>query len=187
MSLAPPLLRKIYREHIEHFGEPAHSIVFDDRKQQNDGFPSRIDVLIWIPDDQCEMTTFATIGMASLPLPKARHRAELHFALRRSLDQKQMHAVSRFLANLAMYPFQIGEPLDWWHTLSNPGQIPLSLTTTCVLLHPRFVKDGWDIITTDEGDVHILNVVPITTEEKELREVSAILDRIQEVDIFEPR
>ena len=184
---AAPILRKIYHEHIEHFGEPAHSIVFDDRKQQSDGLPSRIDVLIWIPDDQCEMTTFATIGMASLPLPKATHRAELHFAVRRSLDQTQIQEVSHFLANLAMYPFQIGEPLDWWHTLSNPGQIPLFFTAKCLLLHPRFVKDGWDTIITEEADVHILNVVPITQEEKDLRNVSAILDRIQKVDIFEPR
>src|SRR5215831_14185895 len=183
---AAPVLQQIYRAHIEHFGEPDCSLVFDDGKQI-DGFPSRVDVFIWNPDDESDMTTFATIGMASLPLPKASHRAELHFAIRKSLDQKEIHGVSYFLANLAMYPFQIGEPLDWWHTLSNPGEIPLFLTAKCVLLHPRFVKEGWDSITTDEGDVHILNVVPITQSEKDLRKVSAILDRLQEVDIFEPR
>jgi hypothetical protein len=184
----PPasILQQIYRAHIEHFGEPDHSIVFDDARQI-DGFPDRIDVLIWNPDNECDITTFATIGMASLPLPKARHRAELHFAVRKELEQRQISDVSRFLANLAMYPFQIGEPLDWWHTLNNPGEIPLFLTAKCVLLHPRFANDGWDSIVTGEGDVHILNVVPITREEKDLREISAILDRLQEVDIFEPR
>lgn len=180
------ILQQIYRAHIEHFGEPNRSVVFDDRKQI-DGFPNRVDVLIWYPNGECDITTFATIGMASLPLPKANHRAELHFAIRKSLEQSQIKDVSRFLANLAMYPFQIGEPLDWWHTLSRPGEIPLFSTAKCLLLHPRFVNEGWDSIATDEGDVHILNAVPITKEEKDLREVSAILDRLGEVDIFEPR
>jgi hypothetical protein len=143
--------------------------------------------LIWNANDECDITTFATIGMASLPLPKANHRVELHFAVRKSLEQSQISDVSCFLANLAMYPFQIGEPIDWWHTLSHPGEIPLFSTAKCLLLHPRFVKEGWDSIATDEGDVHILNAVPITKEEKDLRIVSAILDRLSEVDIFEPR
>jgi hypothetical protein len=179
------ILQQIHRAHIEHFGEPDQPLVFDGARQI-DGFPDRVDVLIWNPDDECDITTFATIGMASLPLPKANHRAELHFAVRKSLEQRQLSDVSRFLTNVAMYPFQIGEPLDWWHTPSNPSEIPLFLTAKC-LLHPRFVNDGWDSIATNEGDVHILNVVPITKEEKDLREISAILDRLDEVDVFEPR
>ena len=86
-----------------------------------------------------------------------------------------------------MYPFQTGEPIDWWHTLSNPGDIPMFETAKCLLLHPRFVKGGWDTIPTAPGDVHILNVIPITREEKELRDVSSILDKLAEVDMFEPR
>jgi hypothetical protein len=183
---APRLLQHVYREHIEHFGEPTDSIVFDDGKSM-EGLPPRIDVFIWDADDKCAMTTFATIGMAAVPLPKADHRAELHFAVRRSLSQKEKHNVGQFLANVAMYPFQIGEPIDWWHTLSNPGDIPLFETAKCLLLYPRFVKGGWDTIPTARGDVHILNVIPITREEKHLRDVSAILERLAEVDMFEPR
>jgi Suppressor of fused protein (SUFU) len=183
---APRLLQQVCREHIEHFGEPTDSIVFDDGKPI-EGFPNRIDVFMWDADTKCDMTTFATIGMAAEPLPKAKHRAELHFAVRRSLTKKDAYAVARFLANLAMYPFQTGEPLDWWHTLSHPGDIPLFQTAQCVLLHPRFVENGWDSISTDGGEVHILNVIPITREVKDLRNVSAILDRLAEVDMFEPR
>ncbi len=183
---ASPILQKVYHEHIEHFGEPSSSTFFDDAKQ-TEGFPNRVDVFVWDADSKCDMTTFSTIGMAALPLPKASHRAELHFAVRRSLGRKETRDVSRFLANLAMYPFQIGEPLDWWHTLSDPGDIPLFETTKCVLLHPRFVEDGWDSIATDEREVHILNVVPITREEKDLRKVSLIMERLAEVDMFEPR
>lgn len=183
---APPILRKVYDEHIDHFGEPSESITFEDGKLI-DGFPPRIDVLIWHADDQCDMTTFSTIGMAVAPLAKASYRAELHFSVRRTLSREETNHVARFLANLAMYPFQVGEPVDWWHTLSNPGNIPLFKTAQCVLFHPRFVKDGWDSISTDEGEVHILNVIPITREEKDLRKVSAIQDRLEELDMFDPR
>ena len=34
---AAPILQQIYRAHIEHFGEPDRSVVFDDSKQI-DGF-----------------------------------------------------------------------------------------------------------------------------------------------------
>jgi len=183
---AAPILRQVYRAHIEQFGEPDSSVVFNTPKRK-DGFPDRVEILIWYPDDDCDMTTFSTIGMASLPLPKAIHRAELHFAVRRRLEQNQISDVCIFLANLAMYPFQIGESLDWWHTLSHPGRIPLFSTAKCLLLHPRFVNEGWDCITTDDGDVHILNAVPITQEEKDLRNVCAICAKLGEIDIFEPR
>ena len=179
-------MREIYREYLAHFGEPTHSIVYDDGKVL-EGYPCRVDVFVWEPDEDCEMCTFATIGMASVPLPKAKHRAELHFAVRRPLGKEQIAEVSRFLANLAMYPFQTGEPLDWWHTLSNPGKIPLYTSAECLLLHPRFVEGGWDRIKADEACVHLLNVVPITREEKDLRNIDSILDRLQEIDLFEPR
>jgi hypothetical protein len=182
----PPILREVYREYLAHFGEPAHSIVYDDGKVP-EGYPSRVDVFVWEPDEECEMCTFATIGMSAVPLPKAKHRAELHFAVRRALGMEEIGEVTRFLANLAMYPFQTGEPLNWWHTLSNPGKIPLYTSTGCLLLHPRFAGNGWDRIETDEACVHFLNVVPITREEKDLRQISAILDRLDGIDLFEPR
>jgi hypothetical protein len=40
---AASILQQIYRAHIEHFGEPDRSVVFDDPKEIN-GFPNRVDV-----------------------------------------------------------------------------------------------------------------------------------------------
>jgi len=181
-----PIVQEVYREHVKHFGEPADIITFDDGKPL-DGFPNHIDVFVWDADDSCDITAFSTIGMSDVPLPKATHRCELHFSVRKLLNAKQKNQVAFFLANLAMYPFQIGTALDWWHTLSEPGKIPLFTSTECILLHPRFVKEGWDTIKTRECDVHLLNVVPITREEKDLKQISAILDRIADVDMFLPR
>ncbi|WP_367872192.1 suppressor of fused domain protein [Luteolibacter sp. Populi] len=183
---APPFLREVYREHVDHFGEPTDSIVFDD-DISCEGYPARIDILIWDADDHCDMTTFSTIGMSSVPMPKAAYRAELHFAVRRHLDDKDKHRIARFLANLAMYPFQVGDPLDWWHTLRDPGPIPLYDTASCALLYPRFVEDGWDTSMIGDQEVRFLNVIPITPTEKDLREIDLIEDALSGLDIFEPR
>ncbi len=183
---APSILQQIYRDHLDHFGEPSHSIVFDDGKQR-DGFPDRVDVMVWDPDEECDITTFATIGMATLLMPRAKHRAELHFAIRRLLTGSERASVAKFMANLAMYPFQIGEAVDWWHTIANPGAIPLFTAAQCVLFHPRFIEDGWDNIQTDDGEVHLLNIIPITLEEKDLRKIDAILESLEGTDIFTPR
>ena len=143
--------------------------VFDDGKPLA-GFPARIDVFIWDPTDDCNMSTFSTIGMSAIPL-QATHRAEVHFSIRRLLSNSEKHDAARFLANLAMYPFSIDEPLDWWHTISRPGNIPLYRAAECVLLHPRFANGGWDSIATSEGEVRLWNVVPITQEERALRNI----------------
>jgi hypothetical protein len=139
---------------------------------------------------------FLTIGMAVFPLPEVTYRAELHFAVRKSLTHEEQHAVSRWLANIAVYPFHRGEPLDWWHTMSNPGDVPLYSTAKCVLLG-RYTKKGWDakngfwdLLSTDEGDIRILTVVPITREEKDLGRftgLGAIRERLEAIDIFTPR
>lgn len=181
-----PILQEAYRQHIDHFGDPTGSIVFDDGKQMS-GFPERIDVFTWVPDAECDITTFATIGMAAMPMAGAEHRAELHFAVRRELTNDEIHKASVYLANLAMYPFYHSTYFDWWHTLSDTGPVPFYTEAQCILLHPRFVEDGWDGFETDGQRVKILNVVPVTRRELESGNASGILDRLDGIDIFTPR
>ena len=91
---APPILREVYRQHLEHFGEPTNSIRFDDGKKQA-GWPDLIDVFIWDPEPDLDITTFSTIGMSAEPLPGVSHRAELHFAVRQQINpevQKNMRS-----------------------------------------------------------------------------------------------
>lgn len=186
---ASPIVQTVYNEHIEHYGEPDESITFDDPKDAKYARigPERIDVFIWQANENCRMTAFSTIGMSDGQLPSAPHRAELHFTIRGPVSESDARAIARFLANLAMHPFHSGQPLDWWHTLREPGDIPLFKTAKCVIMHPRFVPKGWDNIKTDGFDIHILNVVPITLEELELRRLSAIRDRLAAIDMFTPR
>ena len=184
---APPIAREVYRAYVEHFGEPDESIVYDDPKGPPLD-PSRIDVMIWVAAE-CNVTTFATIGMCTQPMEGAAHRAELHFGVRRRLDEGELRSCSLFLANLATYPFHYRTHLDWWHRLQNPGEVPLFPSARAVLFHPRFGPDGWDTIETEEGLVKLLSVVPLNEEEARMKQISAILDRWAEerLDFFVPR
>ena len=56
---ASDILKVVYKQHIAHFGEPDQSIVFDGAESKP-GFPARIDVLVWNPTADLDMTTFST-------------------------------------------------------------------------------------------------------------------------------
>ena len=189
------LVRAVYFEHVDHFGEPDRSIRFGDGtiRDGEEHFPPVIDVMIWRPDDDVDIGTFATIGMSERPMSGADHRVELHFAIRRkSFTEEEENRIARFLANMATYPFHYKTHLNWWHSLRDPGSIPLFSEGMSVLFHPRFVEDGWDTIIHNDQTVKILNVVPVTAEERSLKTESGmdvLLDHWAEIsiDLFEPR
>jgi hypothetical protein len=185
---ASPIIKQVYREHIEHFGEPDRSIVYEDHDAP-DGRPARIDVFVWQASAEVDITTFATIGMAASPMAGADHRAELHFSIRCRPDSTSVGEISKFLANLAIHPFLNATFFDWWHKIRDPGPTPLFGSATAVLFHPRFVEAGWDTIGLDGVSVRILNVVPITPDEYQMRPLSHMLDHWAEVgiDLFAPR
>lgn len=167
------LVRNVYQEHIEHFGEPDDSFVFNDDDAvtpASDQMPSRIDIFVWQPTPGLDITTFSTMGMSEKPMVGAEHRAELHFAVRMKLTTKDVRSCAVFLANLATYPFHYGTHVDWWHKLNDPGPIPLFRSAKSVLLYPRFVDDGWDHIHyKDHPVVKLLNVIPISEDACRLR------------------
>ena len=105
----------------------------------------------------------------------ADYRAELHFAVRREVDDGAIHSVARFMANLATYPFHHQVSLDWWHKIRDPGRIPLFNGAESILLHPAFVEGGWDLIET-VPPVRLLNVVPISGEASKLRTRASLSD-----------
>jgi hypothetical protein len=185
---APRIAQQVYRAHIEHYGEPDDSIVYDDAKHPAVG-PARVDVMIWLANKDLDVTTFSTIGMCTEPMEGTTHRAELHFAIRCRLEQKELRQCSLFLANLASYPFHHQTHFDWWHRLQHSGAIPLFPSASAILFHPRLVSDGWDTMQTDEGEVKILNVVPLNAREARLNPVSAIPKMWEDegVDILLPR
>ena len=171
---------QVYQQHIEHFGEPHDGIVFDDSTAANalpDHLPPRIEVLVWHPTPDLDISTFSTIGMSDKPMRDAEHRAELHFAVRMKLSPHEINACARFLANVANYPFHYGTHFDWWHKLLDPGAIPLFVNAKSILLHPRFVDDGWDHIHCEDGThVKLLNVMPISAEAYKLKSRQELMD-----------
>ncbi len=185
---ASPIVKQVYREHIERFGEPDRSIVYEDHGAP-EGRPARIDVFVWEASAEIDVTTFATIGMAASPMPGAAHRAELHFSIRCRANSASVDEISMFLANLAIHPFLNATFFDWWHKVRDPGPIPLFGSATAVLFHPKFVELGWDTIELDGGSVKILNVVPITPDEYQIHPLSDLLDHWADVgiDLFAPR
>ena len=186
---ADQILRNLYHEHLDHFGEPDESIVFDDPPPPNDSFPNRIDVFIWLPNADCDVTTFATIGMAARPMRDAQHRAELHFGIRDSMSLANRRKVAVFMANLALYPFYHQTIFDWWHRVRQPGTIPMFTSCPSLFFHPRFVDEGWDTVVFEGTDVKLLNIVPVTQAEYDLgsaqKALSAMAD--SELDFLKPR
>ena len=184
---ASPIIRQVYRAHIERYGEPDRSIVYEDHNAP-DGRPDRIDIFVWPPSDHEDVTIFSTIGMAASPMVGANHRAELHFPIRGRFDAATVGEMSLFLANLAMYPFLNATFFDWFHKLRDPGRIPLFSGATSVLLHPKFVDTGWDTIECDDVLVRILNLVPITPDEHQMQ-LFDLMDHWTKsgIDVFAPR
>lgn len=187
------IVKLVYREHINNYGEPSKSWRFDNPPSgETKSLPSIIDVLVWPPENNIDMTTFATIGMSEKPMSGVNYRAELHFAVEGELDERAINKITIFLANLCMYPFKNSTFFDWWHILPNSGNIPEFPSASSVLLHPAFVKGGWELITTEFGQVKILNVIPITKFEYNLSKengVNQLLDYLDDnkISYFAPR
>jgi len=184
---ASPIVRQVYRAHIERYGEPDRSIVYEDHDPP-DGRLARIDIFVWPPSAHEDVTIFSTIGMAASPMVGANHRAELHFPIRGRFDAATVGEMSLFLANLAMYPFLNATFFDWYHRVPRAGLIPLFSSATSVLLHPKFVDTGWDTIEFDDVLVRILNVVAITPNEQQMN-IFDLMDHWTNsgIDVFAPR
>ncbi len=188
----PALVRRVHAEHVEHFGEPAASIMFDASARAPDAPPAPdLLVMIWRPEKGCPMTTFATVGASTRSMPGTGKRVEFHFSVRGRVPAKVEREVTLFLANLSTYPWDHGHVLDWWHTLSSVGEIPGFPLCCAILLHPRFTEEGWDTVKHGRQQVRILNAVPITANELAVTrlDLRALLRRWAEdrIDIFKDR
>lgn len=171
MEKASKLLKTVYQEHINRFGEPDSALRFGGKEPLSgeEHIPDFIDILVWEPDEDIDIITFATVGMSDKPMPGAAHRAEVHFAVRGNYSREEISKTAAFLANIAVYPFLQNTSLDWLQLLSDPGEIPSFTEAEFILLHPEFVEGGWATIEEPgEELVKILNVVPITGQERDI-------------------
>ena len=95
--------------------------------------------------------------------------------------------VANFLVNFAMLPLHYRNKMDWWDIIPIGKDIPLYNTTEHIVLHPKFSDDATDTIKADRREVKIFNLIPITTEEKELEMVSKITEHLMSFDFLSPR
>ena len=187
MKKSTQIVEGVYQEHIAKFGEPSSSVRYDNPPSNNSEiYPSFIDVMVWQPEEDVNMTTFSTIGMSEKSMQGAEHRAELHFSVEGTVDEELASEITMFMANVSLYPFMNATFFDWWYTLPNVNENPGFPSAGGLLLHPAFVEDGWDLICTDEGQVKIINLVPITKEEHALSKeqgIDSMLDYMDEHEI----
>jgi len=85
------LVRAVYFEHVNHFGEPDHSIRFGDGtvRDGEEHFPPLMDVMIWRADESVDITTFSTIGMSERPMDGCDFRAYIYTAPRKPLPMQR--------------------------------------------------------------------------------------------------
>jgi hypothetical protein len=194
MSQPSQIVKSVYKELINHFGEPDNSVRFGNGQPVNgeEHLPSFVDVFIWKSDEEVDINTFSTVGMSDKAMSGADFRSELHFSVRGNLTDAEIKTICTFLANISVYPFIQNTHFDWFQILSNPGQIPCFEKATSIIFHPAFIENGWDVIKNKEKLIKILNVVPITENERQLMKdkgFSALAEHFEKnnIDLFNRR
>ena len=162
-------MKALYQHNVGNWGEPRDLIWFDPAITVRPTQLSRIQVCVWPADDNCDVSTFATLGMSEREmLGSGVSRVELHFAIRAFVTQDQAHQVARFLANVAEYPFENELRIDWWHRLRDAGNIPMFPGKRRLLFRPPFTEGANGYITWASESIRFLYLVPLTDEQAEV-------------------
>ena len=115
-------MKRLYHHLVEHrWGEPADLIVFERSRAAVPGVLEQVHVAIWDADASSDVTSYMTLGMSELPIPKADYRVELTLGVRGQLSREHRSQLATLLANLTEYPFTYQRKIDWWERLVNPG------------------------------------------------------------------
>jgi hypothetical protein len=185
-------LRDVFNEYRAQRGEEDDGISFAD-----DQAPlSRLDVFIYRPTDANGLTSFATIGMAAAEMPVGPGpgdggRAELHLRRRGQLAHADEQAIALQLANLATHPFITGTQLNWGHLIGVGDDFPTFPGCRGVFLSGPLSKGEAGYVQTSAGAVRVINVVPITDDERDLARALPPLEFVRalraQVDVFAGR
>ncbi len=182
---APAVLRDVFHAIRQTWGEEDDGITFDNGPQP----VSRLDVLVHRAHGSMSLTTFTTIGMSIAPMPVGRpdgpsgggQRAELRLARRGWLSNEDEHAVAAQLANLAAYPWDSGAPIDWGHLVGLPREFPAFPGCAAAFLSGPLTATDKDYFSTAEGPVRVIQVVPITADERTVARTMPPIPFIQEL------
>jgi len=183
-------LRFIYLEHLNRLGRPKGYFSFSSRINTVDS-PPEIIVFYWVPSGPKPVTVFSTLGMSYFPMADGEY-AEIHYAVRGILHDKQIMEFCRFMASFALYPFFHNFAVDWWHLVVNVGKVPVFSDSFSLLIHPEFPNDNWARINIGDDCVKIFNLVPLTKKESNIVQDEGILELIdymneKNIDIFQIR
>ncbi len=191
MTEPSELLRHVFDEHTNHYGDPDIHYPFDAAVVDGKKVLDRLDVFAWHPHAEIPMTTFSTVGMADRPMTGCGHRCEIHLTLRAKLPAEDESEIAACLANLAAFPFLTKTFFDYWHIVPDL-HIPSFSLCSAGLFHPALTQNGWDMIAFENLSIKILNLIPITPEENDMAEklgVDKMLDYLYDnkIDIFSGR
>lgn len=131
---------------------------------------ARLDVFIYRSAEQAGFTTFATVGMATAPMPatdgEPGDRAELWLSRHGVLSEQDERQIAIQLANLAVYPWKTGSTVTWGQIVGFESDFPTFPGCPAVFLAGPLLRDTPDWLDTCEGKVRVITVVPITAEER---------------------
>jgi hypothetical protein len=186
-------MKRLYQYLVEHcWGEPDDLIIYNGWSNVPPTILPVVHVAIWDANKDCDVTTFATLGMSEGLMSGVDYRAELTLGYRGKLNSPVRWSLSNFVANVTEYPFMNGLALDWWQCLNNPGVIPGFPGCTNLLVAPTFGDDKFRHFPEPDHNVKLLSLVPITPRENRIlveEGRSAFLDYWESsgADIFAPR
>ena len=184
-------LKYVYLEYLVRFGKPNGYFSFKS-EIDGEGLPKEVVVFYWLANKKRSSNIFCTLGMSTV-LMEDGELAEMHLTVKdKSLDEDQIIAFCKFIANFSMYPFLHEFAMDWWNLIVDVGQIPVYPDSQSLLIHPEFADEKFTNIQMGEETIKFFNIVPLTKDEAAMVEsdgVVKLLDYIEEneIDMFQIR
>ncbi|MCM8541057.1 MAG: suppressor of fused domain protein [Lentisphaeraceae bacterium] len=184
-------LKYVYLEYLVRFGKPNGYFSFKS-EIEDEGMPKEVVVFYWLANKKRSSNIFCTLGM-STEIMEDGEMAEMHLTVKdKTLDEDQIIAFCRFIANFSMYPFLHEFAMDWWNLIVDVGQIPVYPDSQSLLIHPEFTDEKFVNIEMGEETIKFFNIVPLTKDESAMVEsdgVIRLLDYIEEneIDMFQIR
>ena len=128
-------LKFIYLELIIRQGKPTGFFTFK-TKVNSAKTPVEIVILYWLANEKRPETTFCTLGMSSCPM-RDHSKGEVCLSVRDDLDEDQIMAFCRFLANFSVFPFLHNFAFNWWNIITDIGPVPVYSNATTLLILPN--------------------------------------------------
>ncbi len=184
-------LKFIYLEFLNRFGKPDGYFTFKPDSFDN-VLPADITVFYWLAGNQRDTNVFCTLGMSALPMSNG-ELAEMNLTVHDNiLDEDQIIAFCRFLANFSVYPFIHAFALRWWNLVVGIGRIPVYPNSNALLVQPKFSDDKFKNIEMGEEIIKFFNIVPLTKEETKMVEtggITMLFDYVEanHIDLFHIR